>query len=291
MNNLDRPLPVNESEGVFHSTSDGTKIFVHTLLPKGDVYTSIYIISGITGINHNSEEDIIEALAGGKNRVVVIHPRGTGYSEGKRGDIKDFSKFLDDYAEIINNDIISKKYKGKVILFGHSMSTAVVLHVAEKLNNMDGAILVNPPFKIRPAKGMAPTIGEYFKYAFYYAFAPHRPIVNMAGNPALIQDEADRTEAVARGNDPLLVKYFSLYYMNKSRKMMARMGNKAKKADYPLLLVYGSNDSIVEKSGCDEIFASWKSPHKQYEIIENGPHGKLTVHKAINRILGWISAL
>lgn len=291
MKNFDRPLPVNEFEGIFYVSVDGTRIFVHTRLPEGEVSASVYILSGITGINHNSEKDIIEALSGGRNRVVVIHPRGTGYSEGKRGDIEDFSKFLDDYVEIINNDLLSGQYGGKIILFGHSMSTGVVLHVAEKLSSIDGAILVNPPFKMKSAKGMSPTLGEYLKYAFYYIFARHIPVVNMAGNPALIQDEAERTEAEARGRDPLLVKYFSLYYMNQSRKMMASMINKAKKADYALLLVYGSNDSIVEKSGCDQIFEAWKDPRKQYEIIENGPHGKLTVLKAIDKIQRWISAL
>lgn len=111
----------------------------------------------------------------------------------------------------------------------------------------------------------------------------------MAGNPALIQDEAERKEAEARGRDPLLVQYFSLYYMNKSRKMMAEMIEKAKKANYPLLLIYGNKDSIVEKSGCDEIFAAWKNSRKQYEVVD-GPHGKLTVLKALDKIQGWISA-
>lgn len=291
MKNFDRPLPANESEGIFHTVSDGTKIFVHTKLPEGEASASIFVLSGITGINHNSEKDLIEALCGGKNRVVVIHPRGTGYSEGKRGDIEDFSKFLDDYAEIINDYALSGKYNGKIILFGHSMSTAVALHVAEKISRIDGAILVNPPFKIKPAKGMSPSINDYFKYAFYYAFAPHKPVVNMAGNPALIQDENDRMEAEARANDPLLVQHFSLYYMSQSRKMMASMLEKAKKADYPLLLIYGDHDSIVEKSGCDEIFMAWENPHKQYEIVENGPHGKLTVFKAIDKIQAWILGL
>ncbi len=291
MKNFERPLPANESEGTFHATSDGTKIFVHTRLPDGDVSASIYVLSGITGINHRSEKDLIDSLCGGKNRVVVIHPRGTGYSEGKRGDIHDFSKFLADYVEIIHQDVLANGKNGKTILFGHSMSTAVVLHVAEKLSRIDGAVLVNPPFNMKPAKGMSPSTCEYFKYAFYYVFAPHKPVVNMAGNPALIENMAERMEAEARGRDPMLVKYFSLYYMNKSRKMMADMVKKAKKADYPLLLIYGNNDSIVEKSGCDEIFAAWKNPRKQYEIVENGPHGKLTVLKAIDKIQGWISAL
>lgn len=291
MKNFDRPLPANESEGIFESVSDGAKIFVHTFLPGGHANASIYVLSGITGINHNREKDLIEALSGGKNRVVVIHPRGTGYSDGKRGDIQDFSRFLDDYAEIINSDLLPGKNYGKIILFGHSMSTAIVLRIAEKINKMDGAILVNPPFKMKPAKGMSPTLGDYFKYAFYYVFAPHKPVVNMAGNPALIENEEERMEAEARGRDPLLVNYFSLYSMNQSRKMMANMKKKAQKADYPLLLIYGNKDSIVEKSGCDEIFAAWKNPRKQFEIVENGPHGKLTVLKAMDKIQVWISGL
>lgn len=291
MKNTDRPLPANGSEGIFHTTSDGTKIFVHTYLTEGDISASIYILSGITGINHNSDKDIIEALSGGKNRVVVIHPRGTGYSEGKRGDIEDFSKFLGDYVETINHDLHSDKNVGKVILYGHSMSAAVALHVAEKLDRVDGAILVNPAYKMKSAKGMSPGIGDYFKYAFYYVFAPHIPIVNMAGDPALIQDKNERLEAEERGRDPLLVKYISLYYMSQSKKMMAAMIDKVKNADFPLLLIYGNKDSIVDKSGCDEIFAVWKCPNKQYELIEDGPHGKLTVHKAIDIIKDWISAM
>lgn len=291
MKNFDRPFPANESEGIFHTVSDGAKIFVHTVGPGNDATATIYVLSGITGINHNSEKDLIEALSGGKNRVVVIHPRGAGYSEGKRGDIKDFSRFLDDYAEIINRDLLPGKNHGKIILFGHSMSTAVVLHVAEKISDIDGAILVNPPVKMKLAKGMSPTFGEYIKYAFYFVFFPHKPVVNMAGNPALIEDEAERTDAAARGRDPLLVRYFSLYYMNKSRQMMASVVQKAQKAHYPLLLIYGSKDSLVEQSGCDEIFAAWKHPRKQFELVENGPHGKLTVLKAMDKIQEWIAVL
>lgn len=72
---------------------------------------------------------------------------------------------------------------------------------------------------------------------------------------------------------------------------MDSMVEKAKKAEYTLLLVYGLSDSIVEKNGCDELFSAWKYPKKQYELIENGPHGKLTIYKAADKIQTWISEL
>ncbi len=51
------------------------------------------------------------------------------------------------------------------------------------------------------------------------------------------------------------------------------MPDYAKKAKYPLLLIYGNDESLVDKSGCDEIFSAWLSM-KQYEVVKNGPHGK-----------------
>ena len=49
-------------------------------------------------------------------------------------------------------------------------------------------------------------------------FARHKPIVNMAGGPSLIENEEDRKESEQRINDPLLVKHFSMYMMMESKK-------------------------------------------------------------------------
>jgi len=177
--NLERPIPKNNEEGFFITVKDGTKIFVYEYVPKNEYKSTIFIISGITGINHKSEKDVIERLSNNENRVVVIHPRGTGYSEGKRGDISDFSNFIDDYVEIIKGDKSFQDSKQKRILYGHSMSGAVALVIADKLQKIDGVILVNPPYKMKSSKGMTPSIGEYIKYISYYIFAPHVPIVNI----------------------------------------------------------------------------------------------------------------
>ncbi|MBI5476791.1 MAG: hypothetical protein HY964_08665 [Ignavibacteriales bacterium] len=51
----------------------------------------------------------------------------------------------------------------------------------------------------------------------------------------------------------------------------------SKTADYPLLLINGEKDNIVDKKGCDLIFGNWKHEDKRYVLIENGSHGKSTV--------------
>lgn len=291
MKNSDRPKVSSAEEGYFFLTKNECQLFIYEYQPNENYNKTIFIIAGITGINHFLEKDIIEQLSNYKNRIVVIHPRGTGYSEGKRGDISNFSDFINDYVEIIKSDIDNNTKKHKIVLFGHSMSTAVALAVADKIENVGGAIIVNPPFILKKAKGMSPSFIEYIKYAWFYLFAKHKTIVNMAGDPTIIENEEDRKESEQRINDPLLVKYFSMYMMTESRKIMGSMIDYSKTANYPLLLIYGEKDNIVDKKGCDMIFNAWKFIEKQYEIIENGTHGKSTVRRSIDIINNWINDL
>lgn len=286
--NFARPQIPDNEEGSFYKTKDGTELFIYRKSPVKNSNTSIYIISGITGINHKKESDMIQLLGNEQYRVVVIHPRGTGYSEGVRGDINNFKDFIDDYIEIISNDLKNMPANHKTILFGHSMSSAITLNIADSLKKIDGVILVNPPYKLKSSKGMTPKISDYLKYAGYMIFAPHTPIVNMSGDPSLIENSEDRKESEERNNDILLVKYFSMYYMIESKKIMDKMVEFALNADYPLLLIYGNEDRIVDKAGCDSIFNNWKSNNKKYEIIKNGTHGKKTVKLSINAIHEWI---
>jgi alpha-beta hydrolase superfamily lysophospholipase len=116
-------------------------------------------------------------------------------------------------------------------------------------------------------------------------------VVNLSGDQSNIENEADRRESEARNNDPLLVKYFSMRYMLESNKIMDTMVKNAQQADYPLLLLYGENDMIVDKAGCDEIYAAWKGQRKCYEIVKGGSHGKSTVLKGNEIITRWIERL
>jgi alpha-beta hydrolase superfamily lysophospholipase len=289
--NLRKPSVTPCKGSYFLEVSDKSQLFVYDFQPIKSYHATIYLISGITGINHIKEKDIIEQLGNNENRVVVLHPRGTGYSDGVRGDITDFSDFINDYIEIISRDDDYRSKQHKILLFGLSMSTAIVLSVADKLKNVGGVILVNPPYKVKKANGMSPGVGQYMKYAWYYLLDKHKPVVNMAGDPARIINEEDRKESEARSADPLLVSYFSMYMMIESRKLLNSMIYFCGRAKYPLLLIYGLNDNLVDEKGCDMLFKKWKSNQKQYSLVKNGSHGKSTVILAKGIINSWIKEL
>jgi alpha-beta hydrolase superfamily lysophospholipase len=291
MRNPDRPSIDHLPPDAFFTASDGAKLFSYVKDPKTDSRVTVYIISGYTGINHDSEKDVIDLVCDGANRIAVLHPRGTGYSEGKRGDVKSFSRFLDDFSEFIRADIEKRRHADKVILYGHSISTAMALEIGTRISCINGAILINPPYLMKKAPGMTPSVLDYAKYACHLIFFPHRPIVNMAGDPDMIANEEERTEARARSNDHLLVKYISMYMMLKSKILLDKMLKNAERSQFPLLLVYGTHDSIIEKKGCELLFDSWKHPRKEFYLVENGPHGKPTVIMAMRKILAWIGSL
>jgi alpha-beta hydrolase superfamily lysophospholipase len=288
MINFEIPTLANTDNANYFITKNGCRLFIYDYQPINNYNAAIFIISGITGINHNNEKDIIELLSNMENRVVVIHPRGTGYSEGEKGNISDFSIFINDYIEIIKSDKDYNSKEHKMFLFGHSMSTSVLLAVAEKLEVVGGAILVNPPYLMKKAKGMSPGFGQYVKYAWYYLFKSHTPIVNMAGDPKMMENIEDRIESEQKANDSLLVKYFSMHYMIEVRKLIKSTLEYCRRADYPLLLILGMKDNIVDKKGCDLIFNNWKHPNKNYQLIKNGSHGKSTVKEAKEIINKWI---
>ncbi len=289
--NLSAPGVATDYNASFYTTANGCRLFVYDYKPTESYHSTIFILSGITGINHTKEQDIIQILSNGQNRVVVIHPRGTGYSEGTRGDIHNFNDFINDFVEVITSDPDYTSKQHKIILYGHSMSTAIALAVASELEHVDGMILINPPYKLKKAKGMSPGFGQYVKYAFYMVFAPHKPIVNMAGDPARIEDPEDRADAESRIGDTLLVSHFSLYYMMQSHKLMKSMARYAESAGYPLLLVYGLKDNVVDKKGCDILFDSWGAEDKEYILIENGAHGRSTILQAQPFIQKWMFEL
>ncbi|MBI5220081.1 MAG: alpha/beta fold hydrolase [Bacteroidia bacterium] len=288
MKNFDKPEILNKSDGYFFGVRDGHHLFIYNYTPVEKYNSTIFIISGITGINHHNEKDLIGILSNDENRVVVIYPRGTGYSEGIRGDISNFEDFINDFSEIISNDKDYGSVQHKIFLYGHSMSAAILLAAVCNLKNIAGAILVNPAYILKNAKGMSPGFFQYIKYAYYYFFAKHTPIVNMAGDSSQIENEEDRHESELRNNNPLLVKYFSLYVMTETKKLMESMLVLSKAADFPLLLLYGEKDNIVEKKGCDLIYENWKHHNKQYVLIENGSHGKSTLLLACDIIKRWI---
>jgi len=272
----------------FLSVSDNHLLFVYNYIPKKDYKATIFIISGINGINHFQDMDIIKLLSNSENRVVAIHPRGTGYSEGLRGDISSIERFIEDYLEIIRTDRDYLTNNRDIFLFGYCMSCAFLLAVAYKLGKTSGIILVDPPYLKNNSKKLSPSFRQNLKYTIYQIFARHKPIAKISDVLNNNIDERFENEAVQQSKNSLSANCYSIHYIIEMRELIKKIPLYADKIDCSLLLIYGLKDSLVLKQGCDLIFKEWKHQNKQYIIVKNGMHGKLTVKLTEEIIVKWM---
>lgn len=221
--------------------------------------------------------------------TAVLHPRGTGYSSGLRGDVADYRRVLGDYDAFHRH--LQDRFRGRpLFLLGHSAGAAFALHVAAEAHaGIAGLVLVNPAYKLRYAKGMGPSAADYIVYAGNYVFRPSALTVDMNRDPAAIGDAADRAEGFAMQRDPLVVRYFSLRYMFAQKQVMDRCAAHIAATDAPLLLLQGAHDALVDPAGTDQLFAAARTHDKTRLIADGAGHGSTAVETQVPALLDWLN--
>ena len=226
------------------------------------------------------------ALRASGYSVAIVHPRGTGYSDGPRGDIDDYSRFLDDYRTFAHE--LRTRFAGRpLFLVGHSAGAALALEVAASSDNpIAGIVLVNPAYKLSYSDGMGPTFCDYLVYATNYLLRPAALTVDMNSNPEAVREANDRAEALDMQRDALVVRYFSMRYLFAQRAVMDRCVKNAKKTRAPVLLVEGARDALVNPAGSAEIYEAAATADKQ-RLRSPGGHGSSAVETVVTPLLEW----
>lgn len=230
------------------------------------------------------------ALAEAGLATAVVHPRGAGYSEGLRGDLEDYGLFLGDLR--LGLAEARRAFPGKaVFLFGQSAGAALALEVAAKeAGPLAGVVLVNPAFRLAPAEGMGPTFGDYVTFGFNAVFRPAELTVDMNSRPEAVRHAGDRAEGLAMQRDPVVVRYFSMRYLQAQRGAMEACAVNARAVTAPMLLVEGSEDALVDPRGGEEILEAAGSKEKVKLVAVGAGHGSSAVETMVEALVGWLVA-
>ncbi|MFO0588126.1 MAG: alpha/beta fold hydrolase [Polyangiaceae bacterium] len=221
--------------------------------------------------------------------TAILHPRGTGYSSGVRGDIEDYALFLGDYQELLLR--LGERFAGRpLFLLGHSAGAAFALRIAATSKGaLAGAILVNPAYKLINSEGMGPSFGDYIVYGANYIFRPAALTVDMNSNPSAVKNDLDRAEALAMQEDPLVVRHFSMRYLMAQKKVMDDCAANIAVTDVPVLLVQGAADALVDPKGNDELLAMARSTDRRKLVAPRAGHGSSAVESMIPELVDWLS--
>ena len=103
--------------------NDGTKLLVRHWAPTGDPWARMVLVHG-AGEHSGRYERTGGLFAEAGIDVTAFDLRGSGGSEGRRGDVERWDDFLDDVAsmlEMVRYNASGSEASTPVILFGHSM--------------------------------------------------------------------------------------------------------------------------------------------------------------------------
>lgn len=291
--------PIPPPEGAqWIEGADGVRLYLRVEAPAGEPLGVIYFVLGPEIGTAEPYPKLKEALLASGFATVMLHPRGSGFSDGLRGDIDDYALFLGDLR--LGLEEARKRFVGKaVFLFGHSAGAALALHLAapqkasaqraEKAA-LRGIVLVNPAYQLIYGEGMGPSLRDYLSYAFNTVFRRSALSVDLNGDPSAVKDPSDRQEALAMQRDPLVVRHFSIRYLLAQRRVMRACAANAARIEAPLFLVQGANDALVDPAGNQQILAAAKSADKTLIVAPRGGHGASAVETSVEPLLTWLRA-
>ena len=266
---------------------DDKKIYYKPFYPEKKIDGVVVIFQGLGG---GGEEDFYyfsEQLAKNNFQVNIVHQRGTGYSEGIRGDIKDFQIVLDDYKKIIGT--LKNHYPEKpLFILGHSLGGTFSIKLADELKDeLDGVILLNPTCKLKTEKV---SLWTRLDYMFKYLFRPSALTVE-SKSPDDISHPQDKAEVRKKAEDPLVVQKHSVRYMFEAKKLIDSSLENSIKATSPLFLIYGEKDEFIDHSYSEKIYSKWDSEDKNKHIIKGGGHGAYNGKLIWKDVLKWLQHL
>jgi len=281
------PTPSSGPGHGWRYASDGTRLYERVYPSAGPRRGIILYVAGITGLGGDEQPEFVAALVGRGFEVRFLHPRGTGYSDGPRGDIVDLDRYLEDYREYARAVAPAGT---PVVVVGHSMGGVFALRVAASLPRTAGLVLINPTYRYAANPGSSPTFLQYVAYAVSIVFVPGDRVVDMGGRPEAIADPDDRAEAIRRRDDPLVVRWFSMRAMLAAKRVMDGAPADAAQCRCPLLLIDGDADRIVDRAGHTTLFNAYGGADKTRLTVPGGGHGYATVLKAMPGIAEWVEA-
>jgi len=267
-----------------------TRLYFSASPPAGEPWGVLHFVPGPEVGAAEPYPGFTAALHAAGLATTVLHARGSGFSDGVRGDVEDGGLILDDLHRGLER--ARATFPGRpIFLFGHSAGAALALEVAARSEApLAGLILVNPAYRLSAAEGMRPSLADVVRFAFDTLFRRSALTADMNGNPAAIEHAADREEALRMRRDPLVVRFFSMRFLLGQRAVMKACPRNAAAVHAPLLLVQGAGDALVDPRGSDEILAAAGTADKVKLVAARGGHGASAVETIVEALLAWLRA-
>jgi alpha-beta hydrolase superfamily lysophospholipase len=244
---------VSEEIGTLLTSKDGINIFVHAWVADNP-QRILVCVQGLGGHGGYYRELACQVALKG---TIVVAPdlRGHGHSEGARGDIDRFDRYVMDvdvavtWASTMWPDM-------PIFVLGESMGASIAMqYIARGLYLTDqiplvGLVFVSPVF----SSAIRPTFSEALHFMRSLLIAPMHPAVAVTGREEMgCRDPS--FNALLRA-DPLFVRKVSARFLIRLTIWLWQSKRKARKINLPLLVLLGGRDYIARCGGTSAFLRS-----------------------------------
>ncbi len=248
----------HHSSGTF-TNKDGLEIFHQRWLV--DAPRASVIISHGLGEHSGRYGHLLDAMAGEGISFFALDHQGHGRSAGKRGHVNDFSDYVADIKQFIDQ-IVGPEVTGRhLICLGHSMGGLIAaLFALTHPDDITALILSSPAFmpsvKVPAAQAKAAKIISRFL-----------PRLTQSNQLAAADLSHDPETVRAYQDDPLVHDRVSTRWFVSFQATAAECLSRAGEVLMPLLVFHGTEDGMVSPDGSRQFFDTAKSIDKTLKLF------------------------
>jgi alpha-beta hydrolase superfamily lysophospholipase len=262
---------------------DKTRLFARHWRTAGPA--TLLILHGL-GAHGGWFLDMGSELAGRKLNVWVVDHRGFGRSEGPRGHITDYRRYLQDIDAVVDA-IRAAQPQTKLFILGHSMGGIFAIHYAaahpEKLS---GILLMNPWVRDQGKVALGTMLAVLFG-----GIRKSPRLYQLAGGPEVM---TTNPEAVKMLNaDPTWVRAESAAFFWQILQMRNKMPGLLPRIQLPVLVLQAGQDKSVVASASEDAYRRFGGTDKTWKTYPSYAHdSELEADRSAldNDIADWINA-
>ncbi|HEU5370050.1 MAG TPA: alpha/beta hydrolase [Ktedonobacterales bacterium] len=259
---LFQSVPGVETTQEWLTMNDGTRLFCRVW--RANSPATLLILHGL-GAHSAWFIDMGNALAARGLNVWVVDHRGFGRSEGPRGHVTDYRRYLQDIDAVVEA-IRAAQPETRLFLLGHSMGGIfATYYAADHPKNAAGLLLLNPWIKDQSKV----SVGTLLAVLTRGVFKSPRPFA-VAGGPDVM---TTNPEAVKLLNaDPYWVRAESASFLLQITLMRGKVLSQARRVTLPALVLQASKDLSVVASASEEAFRRLGSADKTWKAYPTYAH-------------------
>jgi len=267
-------------EGSLRS-ADGTRL-AYRAWPVAAARLTFAVVHGL-GEHAGRYDRFARGMAAYHMATFAVDLRGHGRSDGRRGHVDSWSRWIDDTAAFVAH--VESQVGGEVVPLGHSFGGAVTISAvrAGRLPNAKRFVVSSPALKLKVS--VPPWKSTLGKIASRVA---PRLVMDNEVDPSTVSRIPEIVSAYR--NDPLVHSKISsrLYaeWRNAAAENLARAGD----IMIPFLIVAGSADALIDPAGSEELHRrAATSALRMFEGRYHEPFNDLGSDEVFEAIARWLA--